>query len=113
MFRFFLAITIGTTLAGCAHAPAPPRSGEYAWDGFGQNPNHRRAIPRSASRTVSVEADQNTERAKVLTTLHPYSAAWWVVHDAIEADKDRRTTARLVICQGCLTQAPEATGSIR
>jgi hypothetical protein len=36
-----------------------------------------------------------------------------VVHDEIEADKDRRTNARLVICQGCLAPAPEATGSIR
>jgi hypothetical protein len=113
MFKFVLAITVGLTLAGCAYAPAPLRSGEYGWDGLGQNPNHRRATPRSGSRTVSVETDQNTERARVLTTLHPYSAAWWVVHDAIEADKDRRTNARLVICQGCLVQAPEATGSIR
>jgi hypothetical protein len=113
MFKFFLAIIVGLTLAGCAYTPAPPKPGDYAWDGSGQNPNHRRAIPRSGSRTVFVEADRNTERARTLTTLRPYSAAWWVLHDEIEADKDRRTNARLVICQGCLARDPEATGSIR
>ena len=113
MLKFFLAIIVGLTLAGCAYAPAPPKPGVYAWDGSGQDPNRRRAIPRLGSRAVSVGADQNSERAKVLATLHPYSAAWWVVHDEIEADKDRRTNARLVICQGCLAQAPETTGSIR
>jgi hypothetical protein len=113
MFKLILAITIGLTLTGCAYTPAPLKPGEYAWDGLGQNPNYRRAMARSGGHTASVEADQNTERAKVLATLRPYSAEWWLVHDQIEADRDRRTNAKLVICQGCLTQAPEATGSIR
>lgn len=43
----------------------------------------------------------------MLTTLRPYSAAWWAVHDEIEADIDRQLNRKLVICRGCSN--PQAT----
>jgi len=51
----------------------------------------------------------------VLSTLRPYSDAWWAVHDEIEAENDRQLGSKLVICRSCVTQPPgeDTTGSIR
>jgi hypothetical protein len=109
MFKQILTVVVGLALSGCASTPPPPKPGKFAWDGSGRDPNLRRAISRGARAPGS---DQNIERERVLATLKPYSAAWWVVHDEIESESDRRTNAKLVICRGCLAHVPDATGSI-
>jgi hypothetical protein len=52
----------------------------------------------------------------VLGTLRPFSEAWWVVHDEIEAENDRQLGTKLVICPRCVESPPpsdDATGSLR
>jgi hypothetical protein len=112
-FKLIVPIVALATLAGCAMAP-PPVPGRLAWDGLGRDPNLRPSPGKRAS-AASTAPDTNDEREKALATLRPYSEAWWVVHDEIEAEKDRRIGARLVICRGCFPRAAEdeVTGSIR
>ena len=111
MVKQLPTIILGLAVAGCAYTPAPVKPGNYAWDGLGRDPNLRGAISRA--RPAAPEADQNIERERVLATLQSNSAAWWVVHDEIEAETDRRLNAKLLICQGCLAEAPDATAPIR
>ena len=52
----------------------------------------------------------------MLSTLRPYSEAWWAVHDEIEAENDKRLGTKLVICPRCVPSpqsSEDATGSIR
>jgi hypothetical protein len=35
----------------------------------------------------------------------PVGAAWWVVHEEIQSDRDKRLMRKLVICRGCLRQS--------
>lgn len=76
---------------------------------------HRRQ-PAGALTTASIKKpDPNVDREKVLVTLRPYSAAWWVVHDEMEAEEDKRLNAKMVICRTCFA-APDLedhTGSVR
>ena len=118
---FFALISVGLLVSGCAGAPPPPVGGRFAWDGLGQDPNkpvRHKPRPRVAasSKTAVKPPDPNAEREKVLATLRPYSAAWWVVQDEIVAEEQRRLNARLVICRTCLPTAnsPEDyTASVR
>jgi hypothetical protein len=126
MYRrpFFLVLLL-PTLCSCAIAPTTPVT-------FAPSPSKSRKIvlhhqyhdrlrsnaetsssPQITPRATDPE-QRNDERARVLTTLRPYSAAWWAVHDEIEADNDKRLNRKLVIYRGCLTpQAKEdQTGSI-
>jgi hypothetical protein len=111
---FMLPIALG----GCA-SPAPrveinasTKTRQIAWDGLGRDPNR----PHRAVRRVQVSSvadDATRKREQVLASLRPYSAAWWVIHDEIEADQSNRLARKLVICRGCLNQsADEHTGSI-
>ncbi|MBR0796179.1 hypothetical protein JQ615_12345 [Bradyrhizobium jicamae] len=115
MSRNTLSILIvAFALAGCASTPAI-RPGEFAWDGLGRDPNHPAAVTRPHVKEKTVLAsDPNSQREKVLATLRPYSAAWWAVHDEIEAENDRLIRSKLVICRGCLERASaqDITGSI-
>jgi len=98
---------------GCASAQAP-ESVPFAWDGLGQDPNKPL---RNTKRVVRLPAkpDPNAGRRKMLNTLEPYSAAWWIVHDEIEAEEQRRVNNRIVICRACApTASPEDhTGSVQ
>ena len=90
---------------------AKPRM--LAWDGSGDNPNR----PRVKVKRVQPSADENSAnrtREEALTSLRPYSAAWWVIHDEIEAEHDKRLARKLVICVGCMRHSPQddVTGSI-
>ena len=114
----FILLAFGAALMGCAAAPAQERR-PIAWDGLGQNPNRAPNRPSVTKRRVAsqtpAESDPNHEREKVLSTLRPYSEAWWAVHDEIEAEKERQLGAKLVICRHCAPSPPseDATGSIR
>jgi hypothetical protein len=113
LVRHFLVALIAMhfVAVGCASAQAPV-SGRFAWDGLGQDPNKPL---RHAKRMMRLPAkpDPNAERKKVLNTLEPYSAAWWIVHDEIEAEEQRRVNNKIVICRACApTASPEGhTGS--
>ena len=86
---FFLPIA----LCSCA-APADrmsfdtsPEPRKFALDRVGDNPN----APRIKLKRIQVSADENSanrKREEALTSLRPYSAAWWAIQDEIEADHD-------------------------
>jgi hypothetical protein len=122
MPRYFLVlITMSLVLSGCATAPALPVGGRFAWDGLGRDPNGpvRRHKQRLAATTVLGAApkvpEPNAERERVLATLRPYSAAWWVVRDEIEAEDQKRINGKMVICRTCFPPAShdEYTASVR
>ena len=106
-------ILVPIALAGCASSVTrveietskAPRT--IAWDGLGQDPNRtRRAVTRIQA-TAVVEDDATRKREEVIASLRPYSAAWWAVHDEIEAERERRLARKLVICRGCLDPSGE------
>jgi hypothetical protein len=108
MTRCLLALTALTVvLSGCASA-APPGGERLAWDGLGQDPNKPVRHTRRVKTPLPSQPDANAEREKILATLQPYSAAWWIVQDEIAGEEQRRLNNKLVICRGCLrTASPE------
>jgi hypothetical protein len=72
---------------------------------------------RNAKRIMRLPAkpDSNAARQRVLNSLQPYSAAWWIVHDEIEPEEQRRVNKKIVICRACApTASPEdRTGSVQ
>ncbi|MBR0785682.1 hypothetical protein [Bradyrhizobium iriomotense] len=115
MRHCFFLLTFCAALLGCAVAPAQERR-PIAWDGLGQNPNRSHVTKRRAASPAPVQDNPNQERERVLTTLRPYSEAWWAVHDEIEAENDKRLGTKLVICPRCVRSSPpgdDVTGSIR
>lgn len=85
----------------------------FAWDGSGNDPNRPRAKVKRAEVSVD-EYSANRTREEALTSLRPYSAAWWVIHDEIEADHDKRLARKLVICVGCVRHSlqGDVTGTV-
>ncbi|MDA9436566.1 hypothetical protein [Bradyrhizobium sp. CCBAU 51627] len=112
--HILVLLSFCAALAGCASAPAAERR-PIAWDGLGQDPNRPVVTKRGIANRAAPESDPNLERQRVLSTLRPYSEAWWAVHDEIEAENDRQLGSKLVICGSCVTQPPsgDTTGSIR
>jgi len=113
--RHFLVTLIAMTFvaAGCASAQAP-LGGPVAWDGLGQDPNKPLRNTKRMMR-LPAKPDPIAERQKALNSLQPYSAAWWAVHDEIEAEEQRRVNKKIVICRACApTASPEDhTGSLQ
>jgi hypothetical protein len=108
LVRHFLVALIAMhfVTVGCAAAQAPV-GGRFAWDGLGQDPNKPL---RNTKRMVRLPAkpDPNADRRKMLNTLQPHSAAWWIVQDEIEAEEQRRVNKKIVICRACApTASPE------
>ncbi len=111
----FVLLTFCAVITGCTVAPAQERR-PIAWDGLGQDPNRPSITKRRATDQAPVASDPNQERERVLGTLRPYSDAWWVVHDEIEAENDRQLGTKLVICPRCVPSPPpseDVTGSVR
>jgi hypothetical protein len=111
----FVLLSFCAALMGCTVAPAQERR-PIAWDGLGQNPNRPSVVKRRVTNQAPTRSDPNQERERVLGTLRPYSAAWWAIHDEIEAENDRQLGTKLVICPRCVpSQSPsnDVTGSIR
>jgi hypothetical protein len=103
MYKQSIILLFALLLGSCATPEMKP--GMMAWDGLGRHPkppSHR--IARNAPSTS--ETNTNIERERVLATFRPYSAAWWVVHNEIEAENDRQLGAKLVICRGCFDRVP-------
>ena len=101
-------------LAGCAAAAAAERR-PIAWDGLGQDPNRPVVTKRRLANHAPPDSHSNLDRQRVLSTLRPYSDAWWAVHDEIEAENDKQLGSKLVICPRCVAKPPseDVTGSIR
>lgn len=107
-----ITLAVCLALGGCAsnyRLSVPPQSNPklLAWDGLGPDPS----APRKPQRVrISAPADQGQrEREAALSTLRPYTTAWWIVHDEIEAEKDTSLGQKLVICRGCMVPALNAT----
>ncbi|WP_246755787.1 hypothetical protein [Bradyrhizobium sp. CCBAU 53338] len=114
--RHAAALVLSIWGAGCATFE-PVRAGStrsVSWDGLGRNPNQARPAARRAMAASPTPVDRIGERERALTTLRPYSSAWWAVHDEIEGERDRQLAEKLVICRDCLPDfnAAEATGSV-
>lgn len=126
--RTLLLLLLSVGLGSCAARPtwtsaqgsakpvtgASPSARQYAWDGLGQSPNWPQSH-RLSRKWSTPEPASNLQREAVLTELRPYSAAWWVLHDEIEADREAKIAKKLVICRGCTSTESEIglTASIR
>lgn len=114
MFRHLLIPIFVLSLFSCCAYAQPAQRHKIAWDGLGRDPN----LPPVTSHAKNISAghpdDPNAKRQNMIAALRPYSQAWWVVHDEIEAENDRRISSRLVICQGCIPHVTpqDVTGSI-
>ncbi|WP_244609119.1 hypothetical protein, partial [Bradyrhizobium sp. SUTN9-2] len=87
---------IGLILGGCARTPSHTMT-SVAWDGFSDDPN-RSVVKRQTRQNPALAnrgGNSNLEREKTLATLRPYSDAWWVVNDEIEAENDRQLNSKL------------------
>lgn len=120
--HFFPLVVVCFLVSGCATAPPPPpiAHGGLAWERPGRAPlaataRQKRHPAITAAPKKTDWPDPNTDREKVLATLRPYSAAWWVVQNEIDAEEQRRINAKLVICRSCLQKGdPEDhTASVR
>lgn len=114
--RTLLLLLLSVALGSCASQPtwtsvqgsaetatgASPLRYRYAWDGLGQNPSRSRSH-RVSRQSRILEQDSNLRREAVLAELRPYSAAWWVVHDEIEADREAKIARKLVPSAGDVT----------
>lgn len=114
--RYAAALVLSICVAGCA-AFEPVRASStkaVAWDGLGRNPNQTKPTARRKVAARPTPVDRSSERERALTTLSPYSSAWWAVHHEIEGERDRQLAEKLVICRDCLSSfnPAEATGSL-
>jgi hypothetical protein len=119
MPRVLITLTVCLVLGGCASSqrlavPVQSNPRLMAWDGLGPDPS----APRKPQRARAAAPDDRglRERETVLSTLRPYTTAWWIVHDEIEAERDAGLGKKLVICRGCMVAAPDAaevTGSTK
>ena len=118
MLRRIPLMLLAVALSGCAEQTVriqPPLSRNMIGrDGLGHDRN-RLQSPLARGQPVLASHTADSEREKVLATLRPYSAAWWIVHDAIEADREKELTKKLAICRGCSLRSSEEdrTGSVR
>jgi hypothetical protein len=103
MCKQSIILLFALLLGSCATTPEM-KPGMMAWDGLGRDPNP--PSHRKLARNTPSTSDTNIERQRILATLRPYSGAWWVVHDEIEAENDRQLGAKLVICRGCFDRVP-------
>ncbi|MDN5005294.1 hypothetical protein ACFQZO_31020 [Bradyrhizobium sp. GCM10027634] len=114
--RYAIALTLSIWGAGCAtFEPVRATSTRpVAWDGLGRNPNQTKSKMHRPVTAPPASLDRISERERALTTLRPYSGAWWAVHDEIEGERDRQLAEKLVICRDCLSgfNAAETTGSL-
>lgn len=114
--HFFPLVAVCFFVSGCATAPPPLpiAHGGFAWERPATaRQKHHPAITAAAKKAG--EPDPNTDREKVLATLRPYSAAWWVVQNEIDAEEQRHINAKLVICRSCLQKGDpvDHTASVR
>jgi len=111
--RTVFMVAIALSLGGCADAP-PWKGGPVA-SGRSDLPPHQSSRRRTANEAHAAP-DPVIAEDDLLNTLDPRSAAWRIASDKIEADRDRRLAAKLVICRGCFPATrdnKDATASIQ
>lgn len=88
-----------------------------AWDGLGQNPGQNEELASTSDTAPQAEApfrrDPDAKRERALATLDPRSSEWQVLHDQIEADREKRLRAQLRICSDCLPSESKTTKPTR
>lgn len=101
--RYALSLTsVCAVLAGCATAPSL-KEASAAWNGVGQDENAIAASDLHSKASSSCpRCNLDAKRKTALARLEPDSAEWLVLHDEIEADREKRLKAQLRICDGCL-----------
>jgi hypothetical protein len=124
--HLLILLPIGLVISGCASAP-PPSCGPIAWQGSGQalyKPAPRKSrLTEGSLPTIETnvdrdlpKADSDTATEQELANLPLHSAAWWAMREQIDAEDQRRLTAKLVICRGCLpvpSDRADHTGSTK
>ncbi|MET4391716.1 hypothetical protein ABIB73_007508 [Bradyrhizobium sp. F1.4.3] len=113
--RIFCILTMGITLSACAVGPLPQNGGSIAWDGLGRNPNLPAPPPRQRLANAAATIDLVVKEDALLARLAPRSSEWFAAQRKIDADRDKRLAAKLIICRGCSPPTskglPEAAGS--
>lgn len=114
--HFFSLVTVGCLLSSCASTP-PPVCVSSGWDGYrlplDAPVRHKREANETAQKR-DPNSGKEKEKDKALADLRPYSPDWWAMRAQIDAEEQRRVTAKLLICRGCLpaTEDPfDHTGS--
>lgn len=102
-------LAIVLILSGCAVGTLPQRGGPIAWDGLGRDPNLR--PPPQRRHLPEVAVDPTIEEDARLADLAPRSSEFFAALRKIEADRDKRLGAKLIICNGCSVSASKTEPS--
>src|SRR5436853_6022789 len=103
--RSVVMVAITSSLVGCASEP-PWKRGPIASAG------PERLLHQSLQRRITGVArpapDSTIAENALLNSLEPRSAEWRIAYAKIEAARDKRLAAKLVICRGCFDASSES-----
>lgn len=110
--RALCLAAVGMTLSACTSASLQQNTRPIAWDGTGRDPNLPDVRQRSHSlAATTLKRDPIAEEDALLASLEPKSPEWFSAQRKIEADRDNRLAAKLVICRGCSVSGTKAEPS--
>ncbi|WP_426424881.1 hypothetical protein [Bradyrhizobium genosp. A] len=109
--RTVCLLVMGLILSACAVGPLPQRGGPIAWDGLGRDPNLPAPLHRQRLATTAPTIDPTAGEDALLASLPPKSSEWFAAQRRIDADRDKRLAAKLVICRGCSELASKSEPS--
>lgn len=97
--RIVCMLAVGLTLTACSVGQLPQKAGPVAWDGLGRDPD----LPPHRQRLAHAVAivDPTVEEDASLASLTPRSSEFFAAQRKIDADRDKRLAAKLIICRGC------------
>lgn len=95
--RAAVMVVIALSVDGCA---SPRESGPNYFSG--PVPARYRASYGHISNAASPAPDPMAAEDALLNTFDPRSAEWRIAYSKIEAEREKRLAAKLVICVGCL-----------
>jgi hypothetical protein len=97
--RYITVVTLASILTGCA-SERTLTAGPIVPVRVRPTPHH--PVRRQMVSETRPAADPTIAEDNVLNSIDPRSAEWRVAYARIEADRDKRLAAKLVICRGCL-----------
>jgi hypothetical protein len=103
--RLVVMVTIALSVGGCASEPA------WKSDPMASARPHRaqnQPLPRRTTSRAHPAPDPTIAEDALLNSLDPRSAEWGIAYAKIQADRDKRLAAKLMICRGCLTVESDA-----